>query len=224
MDVEKTKSRRSSVSKIDTPIKKKIAISIEKREREASFLLEKLQTRNRPKSGPTHPAATGTGSTLSALRTEDVKTVKGIVKSAENLSGKGLLAADLIKNLQSQNTSSQRRGSQGYQSFVETKDAKKSLSPRLCLTSAAKRQVKSARYKNTEEVSVHRLDVPRPKSEVSTRQPELTGDLLRRASLPSSDFRNKRLAAASILSKYKSANTLNSEAADKVNPFYISLR
>ena len=167
--------------------------SEEKRE-DGYQILQKIQSPN--KSYPGFLSSTGRATTSfpfsSEKRPDDVKTVKAKVRSTESLSGKGLLAADLIKNLQSQQTS-----------VVQSSRA---VSAKL----------------HEKPAGLNAAQSKRPHSENSTRLlTPSAGNLGRRGSLPAPNLKQKSRAARDILKKYNVGNkcpenNLNEHGSDEV--------
>ena len=170
----------SPAKRTPSPTIKRVSPLPEEIRRDGREIIERLETTNRASPGFLSTAGrAATGFQLSSReRTEDTRTIKERVRSTENLSGKGLLAADLIKNLQSQ------------------------LKPP---TNAPIPRAVSAGIRGK---SSDKIQSERPHSENSTRMltPFVNNNFSRRGSLPVPTLQQKSREARNILRRYSRGN------------------
>lgn len=161
----------------------------EERRQEGYEILRKIQAVNVSSFLTGRPA---TSYPISATqKPEDTKTVKGKVRTADSISGKGLLAADLIKNLQYQQASTVNNASQ------------RAISARL----------------RKEPRHLDAIPIERPNSEITTHHlAPISSDMVRRSSLPAPTLKQKSRAAKDILRKYSSSGKLEEDGmSENVN-------
>ena len=176
MASDRLKLPPSPVKRTPSPTIKLVSPLPEEIRQDGREIIERLETTNR--TSPGFLATAGRAATSSQLssreRTENTRTIKERVRSTENLSGKGLLAADLIKNLQ-----------------FQVNPATNAPIPRV---------VSAGIGQNSSE----KIQSKRPHSENSTRilTPPVNNNFTRRGSLPAPTLKQKSRAARSILRKY----------------------
>lgn len=229
MASEKSRSRQSPEIRLHPPQRRKSVVSVEEKVKDGNAILQRLQSKSRPTSSSLLSQERRKSCFPFGEKThgEDVKTIRGKVRSTESLSGKGLIAADLLKNLKSQGGLMPRKLSNGLltvgnepQRCHTASDVRRSPSP----VNHARRAV-SAGYRTLNNGPPIRPDsndgtrtltVHRPQSEISPRLLRQRGSThpstQRRGSLPVANLMERRNEANSILKKYSSTNELDEDS------------
>lgn len=151
-------------------------------------ILQQIQTTYLPPSDlPMSASRSTTGSQIAPDRNkhEDIRTIKEKVRKTDCLTGKGLLAADLIKNLQSQKN--------------------------LTAARPFNRAVSAGVHERRPVTDVKQMQ--RPRSENSNQRTASNGfNSGRRCSLPAPTLKQKARVADDILRKYNCGDETNNKA------------
>ena len=194
MASDRLKLPPSPIKRTPSPTNKIILPFPEEKRKHSQEILEKLRTTTR--SSPTFLTTGGRSPTCiqfsSMKKPENTQTIQEKVRSTDNLSGKGLLAADLIKNLQSQQ--------------------KDPASSPLLRAGSAGTQGKASNVYPTR----------RPHSENSDRLlVPVASNLGRRGSLPAPTLKQKSRAAKDILRKYSGGTSSDLNTSREYNEVKI---
>ena len=225
MASERSRSRQSPEIRLHPPQRRQSAAGIEEKVKDGHAILQRLQSNSRPTSSSLHSRERRKSCVLFGEKShgEDVKTIRGKVRSTESLSGKGLIAADLLKNLKSQGGLMPRKQSSGLltvgnepQRCQTASDVRRSSSPiinaRRAVSAGNRTTNNGPPIRPDSNEGTRMLTVQRPQSELSPKLLRQRGNTQRRGSLPVANLKERRKEATSILKKYSSANELDEDS------------